>query len=176
VNHLVRDLSPALERRLDRPNELAAARLDPMAFVAHEGLLVIDEVQRAPELILPIKAQVDADNRPGQFLLTGSARLLGLRSLPDALVGRSETIELWPFSQGEIDGKPDRFIDVVFAPAGRLATSSNVDRSDYVQRALRGGFPEAVDRTPTTVAVLRIVRAGPHRPRHHTARRDPAPR
>lgn len=147
VHRLVRDRSGVLERKLDRPNDLSAARLDPTEFVAHDGLLVIDEVQRAPELILPIKARVDADTRPGQYLLTGSARLLGLRSLPDALVGRSETVELWPFSQGEIDDAPDRFVDTVFAAAPTLDTAAALTRSDYLDRAVRGGFPEAVERS-----------------------------
>lgn len=147
VHRLVRDRPGVLERKLDRPNDLSAARLDPTEFVTHDGLLVIDEVQRAPGLILPIKARVDADNRAGQFLLTGSARLLGLRSLPDALVGRSETIELWPFAQGEIDGAPDRFVDTVFEPEGKLATAARLSRSDYLDRIVQGGFPEAVERS-----------------------------
>lgn len=146
VHHLVRDRVDTAERRLDRPNDLAAARLDPEAFVAHEGLLVIDEIQRAPDLILPIKARVDEDNRPGQFLLTGSARLLGLRALPDALVGRSETVEMWPFSQGEIDGAPDRFVDAAFELEPQFTTGASLDRSDYLKRAIRGGFPDAIDR------------------------------
>ena len=146
VHRLISNREDALERKLDRPNEHAAAHHDPMAFVLHDGLLVIDEIQRAPELILPIKAQVDADNRPGQFLLTGSARLLGLRSLPDALVGRSETIELWPFSQGEIDGRVDQFVDAAFAEERSLQTAGVLTRNDYLDRALRGGFPEAIDR------------------------------
>jgi predicted AAA+ superfamily ATPase len=76
---------------------------------------VIDEIQREPNLVLPIKARVDDSDRPGQFLLTGSARLLGLRSLPDSLVGRSETIELWPFSQGELAGCVETFLDSAFS-------------------------------------------------------------
>jgi len=56
------------------------------------------------------KWEVDRDPRPGRFLLTGSARLLGLRDLPDALPGCSETIELWPLSQGEIDSVADGFV------------------------------------------------------------------
>jgi predicted AAA+ superfamily ATPase len=146
VHRLVRDRPGVRERQLDRPNDLNAARLDPAAFVEHDGLLVIDEVQRAPELILPIKYRVDADNRPGQYLLTGSARLLGLRTLPDALVGRSETVELWPFAQGEIDGAPDRFVDAIFSPLAELSTSASLDRADYIERIVRGGFPEAVER------------------------------
>jgi uncharacterized protein len=147
VHRLVRDRPGVLERKLDRANDLSVARLDPTEFVAHDGLLVIDEVQRAPELILPIKARVDADNRAGQYLLTGSARLLGLRSLPDALVGRAETIELWPFAQGEIDGAPDRFVDTVFGPVSDLSTAATLNRSDYLERMVRGGFPEAVERS-----------------------------
>jgi len=58
---------------------------------------------------------VDRDTRPGRFLLTGSARLLGLKDLPDALSGHTETIELWPLSQGEIDSTADGFVDAVWA-------------------------------------------------------------
>ena len=90
----------ARELYLDDPAVRAAAEADPSAFVRHEGLLMIDEIQRVPELLLAIKREVDRDPRPGRFLLTGSARLLGLRNLPDALPGRTETIELWPLSQG----------------------------------------------------------------------------
>ena len=135
------------ERRLDRPTDLQGARSDPESFVDHPGLLVVDEIQRAPELVLPIKAKVDADDRPGQFLLTGSARLLGLRSLPDALIGRTETVELWPFSQGEIDRSDDHFVDAIFEEHDRFSTGTGeCDRDEYLARAVRGGFPEAVRR------------------------------
>jgi AAA domain len=83
----------ARELYLDDQAVRAAAQVDPSAFVRHDGLLMIDEIQRVPELLLAIKREVDRDPRPGRFLLTGSARLLGLRDLPDALPGRAETIE-----------------------------------------------------------------------------------
>jgi predicted AAA+ superfamily ATPase len=108
--------------------------------------MVIGEIQRYPALVLPIKMQVDRYPRPGQFLLSGSARLLGLRDLPDSLVGRMETIELWPFSQGEIDGAPDGFVDAVFSERPPRFPDSAVTRSEYVERVLRGGFPESVTR------------------------------
>ncbi len=136
------------ERRLDRTADREAARRDPERFVAHDGLLVIDEVQRAPDLVLSIKARVDEDNRPGQFLLTGSARLLGLRGLPDALVGRTETIELWPFSQGEIGGIREAFIDAVFGEPASDAGPAGIGRDEYLERSLTGGYPEAVAREP----------------------------
>ncbi len=134
------------ERTLDDASTLAAARADPNRFVQHDGLLAIDEVQRAPELMLAIKAAVDRARAPGQFLLTGSARLLGLRKLPDALVGRMETLELWPFSQGEIEERREAFIDAVFADDVRLDGAGGEARPGYVERVARGGFPEAVRR------------------------------
>jgi predicted AAA+ superfamily ATPase len=134
-------------RLLDDAATLSAAREDPADFVAHDGLMVVDEVQLAPELFRAIKAKVDLDPRPGQFLLTGSARILALRDLPDALPGRMETIELWPFSQGEIDGTPDRFIDAVFRNGAALTHTSALSRRDYLDRLVRGGYPEAVRRT-----------------------------
>jgi predicted AAA+ superfamily ATPase len=136
-----------LARFLDDPVTRVAATEDPVRFIRHDGLMLIDEVQRVPELWLTIKNAVDRNPQPGRFLLTGSARLLALRSLPDALPGRSETIELWPLSQGEIDGAPDGFIDAVFAAGAELrAESAGLRRKDYVDRAARGGYPEAVRR------------------------------
>jgi uncharacterized protein len=152
VHHTSQGLIDVVERHLDRASEREAAHRDPDGFVRHQGLLVIDEVQRVPELILSIKAEVDETPRPGSFLLTGSARLLGMRRLPDALIGRSETIELWPFSQGEIESKPDGFVDAVFRENSikeffEQISYVNIDSSpDLFSRVTRGGFPEAVAR------------------------------
>jgi uncharacterized protein len=135
-------------RYLDEAPVRAAAQADPSLFVRHDGLLVIDEVQRVPDLFLAIKHEVDTDPRPGRFLLTGSARLLGLHDIPDLLPGRTETIELSPLSQGEIDGSPDGFVDAVFRHGVNVhVPSSQLRRDDYLERALRGGYPEAVRRS-----------------------------
>ncbi|HEU0191016.1 MAG TPA: ATP-binding protein [Mycobacterium sp.] len=140
-------VSGAEYRSLDQPQWLSAAREDPTSFVRHDRLLVIDEIQRAPHLFLPLKYEVDADPRPGRYLLTGSARILGLKQLPDALPGRMETIELWPLSQGEIEGRRDGFVEAVFAlPHERLPDLPVVDRSEVASRIIRGGFPDAVRR------------------------------
>lgn len=79
--------------------------------------------------------------------MTGSSRLLALRELPDTLPGRMETIELWPFSQGEIDGTPDGFIDATFHLGPAVRHESTMTRADYADRIVRGGLPEAVART-----------------------------
>lgn len=134
-------------RLLDDPATLRAARDDPAGFVEHEGLMVIDEVQLAPELFRSIKVAVDTDPRPGRFLLTGSAQVLALRDLPDALPGRMEIIELWPFSQGEIDRSPDTFVDAAFRQGPQLNRTSTLRKRDYLDRIVRGGYPEAIRRT-----------------------------
>ena len=133
-------------RSLDRAALREAARFDPEGFVASEGLMVIDEVQRVPELLLAIKESVDSTPIPGRFLLTGSARLLGLRGVPDALPGRMETIELWPLSQGEIDGSADGFVDALYAAGANFRHATAESRDGYIERIIRGGFPEAVAR------------------------------
>ncbi len=133
-------------RSLDNAYARQAAGDQPADFVLSDKLLIIDEVQRDPELLLSIKETVDADPRPGRFLLTGSARILGLRTLPDTLVGRMETIELWPLSQGEIDGAPDGFVDAIFHHGPQLKHRSEEDRKGYVERVARGGYPDALVR------------------------------
>jgi hypothetical protein len=149
-----------LVRRLDLPGRVEVvslddegvrelARLDPRGFVERPGdTLVIDEVQLEPRLFRAIKASVDRDRRPGRFLLTGSARLLSAPDMADSLVGRVETIDLWPFSQGEIAGGRDRFVDLIFANPASLVRGGVLARADYLDLAVRGGFPEAVARTP----------------------------
>ncbi|WP_371783297.1 ATP-binding protein [Streptosporangium subroseum] len=144
---VLRQGSNGVARFLDDPVTRAAALEDPVRFVRHDGLMLIDEVQRVPDLWLAIKHLVDRDPRPGRFLLTGSARLLALRSLPDTLAGRSETVELWPLSQGEMEGAPDGFVDAAFAlGSDARGEPSTLRRKDYVARMTRGGYPEAVRR------------------------------
>ncbi|WP_210408140.1 ATP-binding protein [Allokutzneria sp. NRRL B-24872] len=135
-------------RLLDDPATSRAAKDDPTGFVEHDALMVIDEIQLAPELLQPIKVVVDLDPTPGRYLLTGSSRILALRTLPDALPGRMEIIELWPFSQGELSGQPDRFVDAAFRHGHQLERSSDLRRRDYLDRLVAGGYPEATRRAP----------------------------
>ena len=109
---------------LDDAATLAAAQSDPDGFVT--GLperVILDEVQRVPELFRAIKRSVDANRKPGRFLLTGSAQVLVLPKLSESLAGRMEVLTLWPFSQGEIAGGLDGFVDACFAPAARYVES-----------------------------------------------------
>lgn len=128
---------------LDDFTMLAAARNDAAGFLAGFAQpLVVDEVQRAPELLLAIKAAVDRKRTPGRFLLTGSANVLQVPKVADSLAGRMEIVPLWSFSQGEIEGTLEKFIDGAFGDAPPvLAHSSSSTR--LTDRVLRGGYPEA---------------------------------
>ena len=149
LTRLAADSRPGtVVRLLDDAATLRAAQDDPAGFVEHDRLMVIDEIQLAPELLRAIKVLVDLDPRPGRFLLTGSSRVLALRSLPDALPGRMEVIELWPFSQGEMNGGHDLFVDAAFRHGAGIEHSSRLRKRDYLELAAAGGFPEAVRRTP----------------------------
>lgn len=132
----------------DEPVRHAASE-DPAGFLeSGKGLLIIDEVQRVPELMLAIKASVDRDRRPGRFLLTGSADLVRLRSLHDSLAGRAETIELFGLSQGELRGLRETFIDHLIADTLPVGWESSMTRADYLNAACAGSYPEAVNRSP----------------------------
>ena len=131
---------------LDDDQHRRFAADDPIGFVRRNPTAVIDEIQRAPALILAIKRTVDEDPRPGRYLITGSVDIFRAAISPDSLAGRIETIELLPFSQAEIarTGAPD-FLDRAFAGnfPNLAATGGGID---LVRRILAGGFPEALSR------------------------------
>jgi len=135
---------PARYVSLDDPAALEVARTDPAGFVADEERLVIDEVQRAPDLLLAIKRVVDSDPARGRFLLTGSANILTLPQIADALPGRVDYLTLWPFSQAELTGVRSSFLADAFSGRAPGVGGAGTGRSAYAERIVRGGFPEAV--------------------------------
>lgn len=143
--------SPAFQKgnrryiTFDDANALAAAKADPAGFLnLHPEPLALDEIQRVPELFLAIKASVDRNRVPGRYLLSGSANLLFLPRVADSLAGRMEVITLWPFSQGEIEGVREGFIDAVFGSKlpGLKPREKWDERKEIERRVLDGGFPE----------------------------------
>jgi uncharacterized protein len=134
---------------LDDASALAAAKHDPAGFISGLGeSTVIDEIQRAPELFVAIKADVDRNRTPGRYLLTGSANVLLLPRLSESLAGRMEIFNLWPLSQGEFDGIRETFIDILFSeklPSGESLSADT--KTTVIERAIRGGYPEAAARS-----------------------------
>ncbi|HQT04024.1 MAG TPA: ATP-binding protein [Thiotrichales bacterium] len=131
---------------LDDALTLLSAREDPVGMIRSLDRAVIDEIQRAPQLLLAIKKSVDEDRRPGRFLLTGSANLMALPTVADSLAGRMETLSLLPLSQSEIESNSANWIDRAFT--GQLL---QVDKpalgSELIERILCGGYPEAISRS-----------------------------
>ena len=132
---------------LDDAATLALAAGDPSGFIRNlSGPVVIDEIQKAPDLFPAIKLAVDKDRRPGNFLLTGSANVLTLPRLAESLAGRMEIIPLFPFSAGELNSRREGFVKRLFD--GTLANAKPISTNDdLAARLVRGGYPEAIQRT-----------------------------
>jgi uncharacterized protein len=142
AGHLAEELS--LDDRATRDAALA----DPEGLIAGlRGPALIDEIQRAPDLLLAIKRVVDRDPAPGRFLLTGSANLLSVRKVKDALTGRMETVPLWPLAQSEIRGGRGNFVDALFAAEPPHVAAAPVGREAFVEIVAAGGYPEALARS-----------------------------
>lgn len=119
---------------------------DPIGFMRGLERVVIDEVQRAPALILTLKKTVDEDPRPGRFLITGSVDLFRSTLSPDSLAGRLETIELLPLSQAEIEHRnPSDFMERAFACSFPALLETGYT-PDLIERIVAGGYPEALAR------------------------------
>ncbi|MBZ9708586.1 ATP-binding protein [Mesorhizobium sp. ESP7-2] len=131
---------------LDDAGALSAARADPVGFVRGVERAVIDEVQRAPDLMLAIKESVDRDDAPGRFLLTGSANMATVPAIADSLAGRMATISLLPFAQSEIHSRPGRLLDRLFAGEEPVVDGAAVLGDELITLVLRGGYPEALRR------------------------------
>ncbi|MCY4166505.1 MAG: ATP-binding protein [Gammaproteobacteria bacterium] len=131
---------------LDDPTFLNAAQADPVGFVRDFDKAVIDEVQRAPRLMLALKLAVDADPRPGRFLLTGSADLLTIPRVADSLAGRMALVRLLPLAQSELRRSSATFLDKAFAGMPPSAPDPAVGNK-LVEIILAGGYPEALARS-----------------------------
>jgi len=149
VAEIASNENPARLISLDDDATAAAARADPTGFIADiTGPAAIDEIQRAPQLLLAIKRRLDADQTRGQFLLTGSANILSLPTVADALPGRVEYLTLWPLSQGELHDVRGSFIDGLFDGHVPKLTEMPVGRSVLAPMLVTGGYPEAQGRSP----------------------------
>lgn len=143
------DLAGRAYLSLDEAALLRRARDNPTAFVRSEQKMTIDEVQRAPDLVLAIKSVVDKQ-RPairGQYVLTGSANLLLMKQIGDSLAGRAHYLRIWPMTRREQLGlgstgswselfelDVDRWLDTFRGNKSQPA--------DWRKQCARGGFPE----------------------------------
>jgi predicted AAA+ superfamily ATPase len=142
--------SPNIYRTLDNTALLNAAKIDPHDFVKHSNeLMIIDEVQRCPELLQAVKMDVDNNKQNGRFLLTGSANIQSLPAVQESLAGRVRHLRLRSLAQGEIENSQPNFLRKLFAKDFHLNSSAPKDlapslKEVYIEYALRGGYPEAL--------------------------------
>lgn len=124
---------------------------DPAGFVQGlPGRVTLDEVQRVPEILRALKVAVDADRRPGRFILTGSANLLLLPRASESLAGRMEILRLHPLTESEKVSSPGRFL-ATFLAGGlvpEIRESSRADPLEVSRLLLAGGYPEVRTRSP----------------------------
>ncbi|MDP2367095.1 ATP-binding protein, partial [Rhodoferax sp.] len=132
----------------DDDKQLLAARADPQGFVnALPNRVVLDEIQRVPEIFTSLKLVVDRDRQPGRFLLIGAADVLSLPKLADSLAGRVEIIRLHPLAQIELRQQIAFFLDRLFRADFRLAPVERMTQS-LAELVVAGGFPAALTREP----------------------------
>lgn len=134
---------------LDDPAVLRLVVDDPGGFVDSRAPVCIDEYQRAPVVLDAIKARLNRSSDPGGFVITGSTRFDALPAAAQSLTGRLQLLEIMPFSQGEIDGVREHFLDLAFVDPDRVRSSgaSVTTRVEYIERITRGGMPMAIGRS-----------------------------
>jgi len=131
---------------LDDDASRRAAQDDPAGFVGRlPERVIIDEVQRAPELFLPLKVEVDRRRVPGRFLLTGSTNVLLVPRVADSLAGRMGSIRLHPLAQCELARKKPRFLETILKGDFKIRTSPRLGE-ELAERIVGGGFPAALAR------------------------------
>ncbi|MEA3544651.1 MAG: ATP-binding protein [Thermodesulfobacteriota bacterium] len=124
----------------DDISTLQSAKTDPKGFIQALGKpVIIDEVQKVPEIFVAIKEHIDNDRTAGTFILTGSSNLQGFKNISDSLAGRIGIIDLYPFSLYELFAVNDNFIDFVFADIDPSIEFKPLPIENYI---INGGFPE----------------------------------
>ena len=131
-------------RVFDNLTEREAALNDPVGYIASlPKPIVLDEIQKVPEILEGIKINIDKDRINGTFLLTGSANVLDMKKAKDTLAGRLIEIQMWPLSQKEFNNKPDEnLVDILFKSGVESLKTSYINYADIFTAIVSGGYPE----------------------------------
>lgn len=131
---------------LDDDQDLLSLQGDPVSFLKqYNRLVAIDEIQRAPDIFIPLKKIVDEQKKYGQFLLTGSANVLMLPKLSESLAGRMMIYTMWPLSQSEIrDLSSHNFINKVFQKDAIFKNTEELSDDEWSEILIKGGYPASL--------------------------------
>jgi hypothetical protein len=130
---------------LDDVGILDQAERNPDSLLSTRPV-ILDEVQRAPQILLAVKRAVDTGRRAGDFILTGSANLLLMKQVAETLAGRAIYLDLPPFCPTEWQERKG-----ALSPLDRLFAADFDWREwpdepgDWTRWLLRGGFPPALE-------------------------------
>ena len=125
----------------DDINAYLSAKNDPIGFINSLELpVILDEVQKVPEIFNVIKQKIDKNRKPNQFILTGSINLLKFSAVKESLAGRLAIFELYPLSIYEIQNKKENLIEKLFT--GKFLEQKSISDIDIWEFILKGGFPE----------------------------------
>lgn len=146
---VLRLLSDHLEQIVDltEPAVRSAASDDPVGFLESlKAPAAIDEAQLVPGLASAVKQLLDRPGGWGPAILTGSSPV-GRSELggSDPLVGRATRLRLRPLTRREINGHTDSIVDQWFGTDPPSLSTEPLDRDDYLELALRSGYPAARD-------------------------------
>jgi len=130
---------------LELPDQRSFALEDPRGFLGQfDGPVILDEVQRAPELFSYIQVIVDEEpDRTGRFILTGSQNFLLLQSISQSLAGRCAVLHLLPFSLSELTGrKPISLL----APGKAVLKNLEPPKAELMETLFTGFYPRIHDK------------------------------
>jgi len=130
---------------LDDVGILDQAERNPDSLLSARPV-ILDEVQRAPQILLAVKRAVDTSRRAGDFILTGSANLLLMKQVAETLAGRAIYLDLPPFCPTEWQERKDALspLDRLFAPDFDWREWPD-ESGDWTRWLVRGGFPPALE-------------------------------
>lgn len=136
---------------LDDTTVYTSAKADPILFINNlKKPVVIDEIQKSPELISAIKIDVDKNRINGNYLLTGSANILAIKGISDTLAGRSAVVELFPLSAKEISGKTESLLEILFKVDFKDFVLPSIGSDMVIEQIIKGGYPE-IQKIDTTM-------------------------
>ncbi len=132
---------------LEDPDAREFATEDPRGFLDQfRGKVILDEVQRTPDMFAYIQGIVDRVDRPGQFILSGSQNFLLLQSVSQSLAGRCAVLHLLPFSRSELVGRQTKDLTQSLRTRRNSVSTARKDQTLLFETLFAGGYPRIHDK------------------------------
>lgn len=143
ANIYASDVAPKIFFDLENPLDLAKLEAPMLALEKLEGLIIIDEIQRRPELFPLLRVLIDKNRGKQQFLILGSASRDLIAQSSESLAGRISYVELTPFTLAETGAAERLFLRGGFPPSylAEDVAKSNLWRKAYISTFLERDIP-----------------------------------